>query len=146
MSLAGAINKADCFCVRVDSARADPRYVALRLASPVSYDDMRDAVHGATRPRIGITDLKQYVINAPSVAEQGAIAESIERQHGTSNLIQRDAARALTLLDRLEQSILARAFRGELVKQEPADSLPNAAPVAASPSSVRPRRLKRVSA
>ncbi|MDT7953777.1 MAG: restriction endonuclease subunit S, partial [Acetobacteraceae bacterium] len=107
-----AINKADCFCVRVDPKRADPRYVALRLASPVTYDDMRDAVHGATRPRIGITDLKQYLINAPSLAEQKSIAERVEGQHGMSNLIQREAARVLDLLDRLEQSILARAFNG----------------------------------
>ncbi len=141
-----AINKADCFCVRVDPKRADPRYVALRLASPVTYDDMRDAVHGATRPRIGITDLKQYVINAPSVAEQTSIADRVERQHGMSNTIHREATRALALLDRLEQSILARAFRGELVPVHLSDTVPDAAPVSASPTSVSPRRLQRVSA
>lgn len=34
----------------------------------------------------------------------------------------REAARALALLDRLEQSILARAFRGELASQDSADA------------------------
>lgn len=115
-----AINKADCFCVRIDAARADPRYVVLRLASPTTYEDMRDAVHGATRPRIGITDLKRYTINVPSIAEQQAIAMRVERQHTMSRLIETEAARTLSLLDRLEQSILARAFRGELVSSSSA--------------------------
>jgi type I restriction enzyme S subunit len=136
-----AINKADCFSVRIDSQRADPLYVALRLASPVTYEDMRDAVHGATRPRIGITDLKRYVINVPSIAEQRTIADWIERQHGMSNAIQRDATRTLALLDRLEQSILARAFRGELVPQHAnAESVADSPVVIEAPSRRRRRR------
>lgn len=140
-----AINKADCFCVRVDGVRADPRYVALRLASPTTYEDMRDAVHGATRPRIGITDLKRYTIKLPSIAEQQVTAGRVERQHTMSHLMEGQAERALSLLDRLEQSILARAFRGELVPQEPSASvvIPEVASILPEEES-RPRRGRRV--
>ncbi len=141
-----AINKADCFCVRIDAARADPRYVALRLASPTTYEDMRDAVHGATRPRIGITDLKRYTINVPSIAEQQAIAMRVERQHTMSRLIETEAARTLSLLDRLEQSILARAFRGELVPQNLADDLQHPAQAVDPIVKVSPRRGRRAAA
>ena len=137
---ARAINKADCFCVRVDLDRADPRYLALRLASPTTYEDMRDAVHGATRPRIGITDLKRYAIKVPSIADQRATAKRVEQQHAMASLIENEAARVLTLLDRLEQSILARAFRGELVPHDPAEGI---AASADDPGPPAPRRRVR---
>ena len=46
-----------------------------------------------------------------------------------------DATRARALLDRLEAAILARAFRGELVPQDPADE-----PAAALLDRIRARR------
>ena len=117
-----AINKADCFSIRTDRGRCDPRFLALRLASPTTYEDMRDAVHGATRPRIGLSDLRAYRIQIPPADEQRVIVARLEIARTASQLVEREAARALTLIDRLEQSILARAFRGELVPQDPADA------------------------
>jgi type I restriction enzyme S subunit len=116
-----AINKADCFCIRVDRAKADPRFLALRLAAPTTYEDMRDAVHGATRPRIGMSDLREYRIGVPPLRQQSDVVAHIEHAHGISQLIEREAGRALALLDRLEQATLAQAFRGELVPQNPTD-------------------------
>lgn len=116
-----AINKADCFCIRADVTRADPRFLAMRLASPTTYEDMRDAVHGATRPRIGMSDLKNYRIGVPPTTEQSRVVSRIEKAHTSAKLIEHEAARTLALLSRLEQSILARAFRGELVPQDPND-------------------------
>lgn len=116
-----AINKADCFCLRVDGQRADPTFLTFRLAAPVTYENMRDAVHGATRPRIGIGDLKRYRIGLPPLAEQTRIVKDVNRAHRATALLEREATRALALLDRLEQSILTRAFRGELVPQDPRD-------------------------
>jgi type I restriction enzyme S subunit len=58
----------------------------------------------------------------------------------------REATRALALLDHLERSILTRAFRGDLVPQDPADE-PAAATLASAqdgapttPRRGRPRR------
>ncbi len=42
----------------------------------------------------------------------------LDATEASAHILQAEAARALTLLDRLEQSILTRAFRGELVPQE----------------------------
>jgi type I restriction enzyme S subunit len=73
-----AINKADCFCVRVDPAVAMPEFVALRLASRETYEAMRDLVHGATRPRVGLEALKNYRIEVPTLAEQRRIVARID--------------------------------------------------------------------
>jgi type I restriction enzyme S subunit len=121
-NLAGrAINKADCFCVRVDRRQALPAFVEKRLASPATYEDMREAVHGATRPRIGLSNLKAYRIGLPALETQAAIVASLDAAHGAAGRFEHEAARALALLDHLERSILTRAFRGELVPQDAAD-------------------------
>ncbi len=121
-SLSGAaINKADCFCIRVDREKALPAFVEKRLASPSTYEDMRDAVHGATRPRIGLSDLRSYRVGVPDLDAQTAIVAAIDTAHASSEVAEREATRALALLDHLEQSILTRAFRGNLVPQDPTD-------------------------
>jgi len=65
------------------------------------------------------------------------LLDAVDQSAGTVNA---GAARALALLDRLEQSILARAFRGELVSQEPGD------PDTGSNKMSRPRRTGHVAA
>lgn len=145
--LAGqAINKADCFCIRVDRRQALPPFVEKRLASPVTYEEMREAVHGATRPRIGLGNLKAYRIGLPSLETQAAIVALLDAAHDAAERFEHDATRALALLDHLERSILTRAFRGELVSQDPADGpvsvpVPSAQGVTTAPARRgRPRR------
>lgn len=57
----------------------------------------------------------------PPLVEQPVITRRIELDQSASNAAEQEAARALALLDRLERAILAQAFRGELVPQDPAD-------------------------
>jgi len=63
--LTPAINKADCFCIRVNTNLVLPEFVALQLASRSTFEVMRDLVHGATRPRVGLDALKNYNIEVP---------------------------------------------------------------------------------
>jgi type I restriction enzyme S subunit len=135
-----AINKADCFCVRCDEAKCDPKFLAMRLASPVTYEQVREAVHGATRPRIGMSDLKTYRIPLPPLADQQTIVARIQVAHAAAERAAHDADRALTLLGHLERSILTRAFRGELVPQNPADAPSTGTQGLLRPSTTEPRR------
>jgi type I restriction enzyme S subunit len=116
-----AINKADCFAVRPDTDVCDPRFVTYMLAAPETYEAMRANVHGATRPRIGLKHLRDYSIPLPSVEEQSRIADELDRAFIRADRLEAEAARARTLIDRLEAAILASAFRGELVPQDPND-------------------------
>jgi type I restriction enzyme S subunit len=54
----------------------------------------------------------------PDLATQAAIAAEMASKRNSCLVAHREATRALALLDRLEQGILARAFRGELVPQD----------------------------
>ncbi|ASY58297.1 restriction endonuclease subunit S [Sinorhizobium sp. CCBAU 05631] len=116
-----AINKADCFVVRVDPEKFEPRFVSYMLASPETYEAMKSKVHGATRPRIGLKQLRDYRIGAPAREKQVRIADSLDAAFARADRLEAEATRVRKLLDRLEAAVLAKAFRGELVQQDPND-------------------------
>ena len=125
-----AINKADCFCIRIDPNLALPEFVALRLAAYETFEVMRELVHGATRPRVGLNALKNYRIEVPSLLEQRRIVARIEALFARTQRARAEAGRALALLDRLEQSALTRAFGGELLRQDPTEDSDRTSPPA----------------
>ena len=56
-----------------------------------------------------------------SLDEQREIVRRIEATFARIDRLTAEAARAAHLLDRLDERLLATAFRGELVPQDPAD-------------------------
>lgn len=116
-----AINKADCFCVRPDSTKCLPAFLAFRLASPTSYEELKLAVHGATRPRISLSHLRAYQFKLPSLEEQTEIVRRIEVAFTWLDQVAADHTTAVRLLSKLNSSILTKAFNGALVPQDPDD-------------------------
>ncbi|MBS0960889.1 restriction endonuclease subunit S [Acetobacter thailandicus] len=57
----------------------------------------------------------------PSVAEQKAVVTKIDSAFAWIDRLTADATNARKLIDHLDQSVLAKAFTGELVLQDPAD-------------------------
>lgn len=146
-----AINKADCFCVRPDTSKCLSAFLAYRLASPISYQELKDAVHGATRPRISLSYLKGYIFDLPSVEEQAEIVRRIDSAFDWLDRVAADHAVAARLLPKLDAAILAKAFRGELVPQDPEDESASVllerirAERANAPKARRPRKERSVS-
>jgi type I restriction enzyme S subunit len=118
---APAINKADCFAIRVDGGRCSAKWLTYRLACRSTYETLKGAVHGATRPRINLGTLKALELELPEMAEQDEIIRRIEHAFAWLDKIAAEHASAARLLPRLDQAILAKAFRGELVPQDPTD-------------------------
>ncbi len=54
-----AIAKADCFCLRPNADVVLPEYLVLQLVSRDSHDFLLESIHGATRPRVNTTQLRQ---------------------------------------------------------------------------------------
>jgi type I restriction enzyme, S subunit len=119
--LAPAINKADSFCIRTDRSQCDPRFLAFRLACRSTFEDLKELVHGATRPRISLTQLKSYGLEIPSLLEQHEIIRRIETAFAWLDRVAAEHVNASRLLPKLDQAILAKALRGELVPQDPND-------------------------
>ena len=80
------------------------------------------AIHqGAAQPNLNIDIVKSTPVPIPPVEEQKEIVKRVEKLFKAINLIEQEHQKASKLLDRLEKATLSKAFRGELVPQDPND-------------------------
>jgi type I restriction enzyme S subunit len=116
-----AIAKADCFVIRPDLQVVDKNYLCMGLVSEFCFDQLKELTHGATRPRINTTQLRSVIIPLCPIDEQKEIVHRVEKLFKAIDLMEQEYQKASKLCDRLEQATLAKAFRGELVPQDPKD-------------------------
>ncbi len=115
------INKADCFCVRTDPEQVNRHFLAMRLACRSTYEELKELVHGATRPRINLRQLRRLEVMLPSLGEQAEIVRRVQILFAFANRLEARLQAAQTATERLTPALLAKAFRGELVPQDPND-------------------------
>ncbi|MFL3653006.1 MAG: restriction endonuclease subunit S [Pseudoalteromonas sp.] len=115
------INKADCFCIRVSEEKISPKFLMYNLGCKHTFDKIKKQVHGVTRPRINLRFLKSFEVSVPTVEEQIRIVEIIDALFHKAAKVEAQFLETKSKLDRLTQSILAKAFRGELVSQSDKD-------------------------
>ncbi|MBY3614003.1 hypothetical protein [Rhizobium bangladeshense] len=72
-------------------------------------------------PDPNLSQLKQYSILTPSIDEQHQIVRRIETAFVKIDRLAAEARRALELVGKLDEAILAKAFRGELIPQDESD-------------------------
>ena len=70
---------------------------------------------------INLTSLGNVPLAIPPLAEQQEIVNRVQTLFKTADRIEQRYQKARTYIDQLTQSILAKAFRGELVPQDPND-------------------------
>lgn len=70
---------------------------------------------------ISLTQCRNCLVPIPSREEQTEIVHRVEKLFKSIDATQQETQKALKLCDRLEQATLAKAFRGELVPQDPDD-------------------------
>jgi type I restriction enzyme, S subunit len=114
-----AIAKADCFCLRPLEDKVNRSFLTFQLVCRESLNTLVGSIHGATRPRINTTQLKQLKVRICSRAEQDEIVRRVEALFKRAEQLEAHLVSAKGSVDQLTQSILAKAFRGELVPQDP---------------------------
>jgi type I restriction enzyme S subunit len=85
------------------------------------YLSLRSEASGGVQPNLNLGMIKATEVPVPPLAEQMEIVRRIESAFAEIDRLTAEAAAARRLLDRLDQAVLAKAFRGELVPQDPAD-------------------------
>jgi type I restriction enzyme, S subunit len=108
--------------LRLNQALAIPDYVSLSLTSPAS----RDAIEHVARSTSGVNninteEIKALSISVPSVEEQGEIVHRVGSLFAYSDRLEARYTAARSLVERLKPALLRKAFRGELVPQDPND-------------------------
>jgi type I restriction enzyme, S subunit len=125
-----AIVKADCVRLKVHP-EISTRYVMYALNSPGGRQRAEAKSHGIGRLRINMANMRALPVPLAPSNEQRRIVAKIEALFARSRRAKEAVDAIPPLLDRLRQSILAAAFRGDLTADwraqhpdvEPADKL-----------------------
>lgn len=107
----------DVLKMEVDVNVVNKKYLMYFFNSIVSKEMVRKAAFGATRLRIDIALFKKFPIPLPPLTEQDAIVETIDSLLGMAEKVENTVQSAQKRVNLLTQSILAKAFSGELTAE-----------------------------
>lgn len=118
LSLAACINQ-NVAGVVVLSNYLESRYLWRWFQA--QYETTRLQGNGTGPQALNCQRVREIPVNLPPLAEQREIVRRVETLLAFVDRLEARLARAQTAVDRLTPSLLAKAFRGELVPQDPND-------------------------
>ena len=104
--------------------RLNPRFILPEFAvyalhgDPVVRDQVHTSIRGITRPGFNTALLESIRLPVAPILEQHEIVRRVEALFQLADDIEARVAAATARADKLQQAILAKAFRGELVPTE----------------------------
>lgn len=98
--------------------RINPHFVCAILRSPFFQNVFSTEKLGSAQSRINISDLRTFSFPLPPVQEQNEIVNRIEMLFSVARQVEQHVTKSVWRANKLTQSILAKAFRGELVPTE----------------------------
>jgi type I restriction enzyme, S subunit len=103
--------------IRVKNDRADPSFIAIMLNAPQSLSQIESMKSGISDSGLNLTQGKFLNLSLPKLtrSQQQEIVSRIETTFAWLDRVASEHANASRLLPKLDQAILAKAFRGELV-------------------------------
>lgn len=109
--------------IRCNKQKLLPKFLQIYLASPVIQKWIVKENYGATRQALTKAMIEKLIISYPPIEEQNAIIRRVEQLFAYADKIEQQVNVALEKVNNLTQSILAKAFRGELTTQWRAENV-----------------------
>ncbi len=91
-----------------------PEFLYFFLAGPTMQRLVQERMTGSAVPHLFQRDVKEFVLEVPPLSEQTEIVRRVEELFAFVDNIEQETNAALERVNNLTQSILAKAFRGEL--------------------------------
>ncbi|EHJ4140828.1 restriction endonuclease subunit S [Escherichia fergusonii] len=115
-------NKPFCFqrhiaIIKPNRNLIDHRFLAFYLESPQIFKHASDVATGTAQKTVSLSSLRNFEISVPPLKEQHEIVRRVEQLFAYADTIEKQVNNALARVNNLTQSILAKAFRGELTAQ-----------------------------
>ncbi len=115
----GNVNQHVCI-IRVKPSLS-PKFLSMFFNSPVGQNLIFDTQVGVTREGLNYSQIRAFAVPVPSMNEQQEIFRRVDELFALTSKIEIRYKKAQAQVDKLTQSILGKAFRGELVTQDPTD-------------------------
>jgi len=114
-----------CLGQRMMLFRTNPSYrpelLMHWLNSTKILNRVRELTGGTASPHLNVRDIKRFPVPLPPLPEQNEIVRRVKDLFALADQLEARYAKAKAHIDQLSQSILAKAFRGELVPQDEND-------------------------
>ena len=118
----------DLFCfqrhiglIRPDPAKINCYFLYYLLGSAQIFQQAKDVATGTAQLTIPLNGIRSFIISLPPLAEQEEIVRRVEGLFGVADRLEAQYAALRERIEALPGALLAKAFRGELVAQDPAD-------------------------
>ncbi len=96
-------------------------YLYYYLNSAIFFEEVQLETKATSQPAYGIKKMRARIIPIPSISEQNIIINRVTLLMAFADKLETRYDKSKVMLDKLPHSILAKAFRGELVSQNPDD-------------------------
>lgn len=98
-----------------------PEYLLNIINSPLCKVQFNENLTGIGVPNLHLRDIKDVKIKVPSISEQEIISDKVEMLLANEGMVTKNCLKQIEVIDTMKQSILAKAFRGELGKNNPTE-------------------------
>lgn len=107
--------------VPVDQSKVNPQFLALWIGAERSQRWLNGVEKGVAYTGINIMDLRTLPLELPRLEEQPEIVRRVETLFAFADRLEARYGTARAQVEKLTPALLAKAFRGELVPQDPND-------------------------
>ncbi len=114
LKINAACNQA-CAAIICNKEKIELQFLKMRLME--NYQETRKAAAGGNQPNLNLNKVREIPVIVPPLPEQAEIVRRVEQLFAYADTIEKQVNSALTRVNNLTQSILAKAFRGELTAQ-----------------------------
>lgn len=114
-----ACNNQNCAAIRVSEAGYPPEYLYWHFFA--DYERTRDIGSGNGQQALNKDRVQRLIFPLPPAEEAVEIVNRINKMLAPLELVYKEIKGATGLIDRLDASILDKAFSGQLVPQDPTD-------------------------
>lgn len=114
LKISATCNQA-CAAITCDEDKINRNFLKMVLME--NYQETRKAAAGGNQPNLNLNKVREITIALPSLSEQHVIVRRVEQLFAYADTIEKQVSNALARVNNLTQSILAKAFRGELTAQ-----------------------------
>jgi len=118
LGIAATINQA---CAAIHDPIEPYLMPFIKIVLKANYLEMRILAEGGNQPNLNLSKIKQFPIALPSKDEVFEICDRVETFFTLADQLEARLTSARKVVDRLTPALLAKAFRGELVPQDPND-------------------------
>ncbi len=95
----------------------DSNFVAILLQSPIGFRRLAQKVRGVAQKGINLADVRRFVTPVPPLEEQLEIVRKVKGLFLLADQLEQAVSAGQSRITNISQAILAKAFRGELVRQ-----------------------------